>query len=389
MLRSIRLVSSFSSAMVHPCPSEAVLRQFNEGRIDSPTKIDRITEHLGLCEICIDTLESMAPGPIVEGLRESVSNRLIADDEQLLEQDLDLESMRGSLDQIILNAGRQLSDPVDPSRFGENRYHVIAPIGEGDFSCVFGASAEDRSPEDRPLTEDHGLAGESVELVRIKIPHSHKLTSNRHTDQFFEDCQNAQSLRHPGIQEVLEFGHWDETHLFLSNPLLAHPTLTKFARSLPCISHETMLSIFNQLVDVVQYAHQQNVIHRHLTPDNIHVFTVDRSHAGNAIQPKPEIRVMVSDFGFVLDSRYHFDLIERPSTQTPFISPESATLLADYIDERTDIYSLGKNLKLLLRLTSNPRDEVRVKKIIDKSTFARRRDRYQTVSELKAALDVI
>ena len=370
--------------MIKTCPTETVLRRFNEGRIDDYVEIDRITEHLGLCESCIDKLEAMTPGAIVAGLRESVSNHLIADDTNKAEKDRYLKTIQDSLDQMLSKVGYSIPDHmVDQNELGENRYQLIASVGEGDFSCVFGALAEDR------VLSYEAESEQMAKLVGIKIPHTHKLTSYRHSQQFFDDCQKAKSLQHPGIQPVIEFGYWDDTRLYLSKPLLQHPTLTRFAKSSPELTHDMLLLILNQLVDAIHYAHQQNVVHRHLTPDNIHVVLVEKPRTDDTAQPTHEIKTVVSDFGFVLDSRYHFDLIEPLASKNPFFSPESATLNADFVDERADIYSLGKILKLLMRLTIDSRDEDRMKKIIEKSTFARRRDRYQTVSELKAALELI
>lgn len=376
--------------MIQTCPSETLLRQFNEGRIDDLVEIDRISEHLGLCEECLNKLEAMAPGPIVEGLRQSVSQQLIASDTDMSEQDFDLESVRGSLDDMISQVESMYPDlGMDTAEFGENRYQVIGLIGEGDFSSVYGALPEDITRTDTTVAASDLLATQSsVQLIGIKIPHATKLTSYRHSQQFFADCEKAKLLQNPGIQPVLEFGHWDENRLFLAKPLLQHPTLTKFAKCNPSLSQDLILLIFRQIVDAIDYAHQQNVIHRHLSPDNIHVIIAKKSEF-NAATGAPPIQIVMSDFGFVLDSRYHFDLIEAPSSRTPFVSPESATLNAEFIDVRSDIYSMGKILKLLIRLGSDLPDADRLKKIIEKSTCLRRRDRYQTVSELQAALDLI
>ena len=83
----------------------------------------------------------------------------------------------------------------------------------------------------------------------------------------------------------------------------------------------------------------------------------------------------MSDFGFTIDSRYHFDLIEPLQRKDPFVSPESDTQNVDFIDGRTDVYSIGKILKLLMILTPDLQEEENLKKIIQKSTSPRRRER--------------
>ena len=365
--------------MNHVCPTETVLRHFNEGRIDDFDEIDRISDHLGDCATCIEKLELMGPGPIANGLRRSFSDELAEGETSILEQDLDVDSVRDNVEKLTSQTGFSFRNQnLNPHEFGENQFEIIGSLGEGSFSSVYGALRENRD-SDEP----------TVELVGIKIPHAHKLSSLRHSQQFFNDCQLAQTLVHPGIQQVLEFGRWDEKHLFLSKPLIEHPTLTRFAKSSPHISRKDVISIFMQLVEILDYAHQENVIHRHLTPDNIHLIITQESESGEVDPSTPMIRVVVSDFGFFLDSRYHFDLVEPFDSQTPFISPESATLNAKFIDARADVFSLGKILKLLLRITSDMPDEEPLSTIVENSTAPRRRDRYQSVSELKSALDSI
>lgn len=373
--------------LIRACPSDTVLQRFNDGRIEDNTEIDRISAHLGQCETCIDKLDGMVPGAIAEGLRECVSTESVLCDTKSGEPDLnlDLASLSDSLDQIISRSESAAQHQINPAALGENRFEVIASAGEGEFSSIFGAlSDEQLAPHQQ---NDSELP--PATLFAIKIPHAHKLTSYRHSQQFFEDCQKASLLKHPGIQPVLKYGFWDEKRLFLSKPFIQHPTLTRFARSSPELSDELMRSMFHQVVDAVLYAHQQNIIHRHLTPNNIHVIPIEQPTTEPTTDAGIGIQMVVSDFGFVLDSRYHFDLIEPLDATNPFFSPESAALNSNYVDFRSDVYSLGKILKLFCRLSDDSVDQVNFQKIVDKSTSIRRRDRYQTVSELKSALEQI
>jgi serine/threonine protein kinase len=313
----------------------------------------------------------MDPGAIAQGLRESASDYENAIQTQML-GNLDVEPIRENVDELLSNVGNLVQRQItDPSTLGENRYQMIATIGQGEFSRVFGA-----------------LKRDDEKLVGIKIPHLTKLASYRHIEQFYDDCKKAQSLDHPRIQEILEFGRWDEHQIFLSKPLIQHPTLTTFAKSNLRLSFPAMLHLFRQAIDTIHYAHQQNVLHRHLNPNNIHVI---ESSDGSPTESSPveTCQLAISDFGFVFDSRYHFDLVEPSAVKNPFVSPESATLNANYVDERSDVYSLGKILKLLIRITENATDIPGINQVIEKATSTRRRDRYQTVSELKLAFELV
>lgn len=358
-----------SRVVPNSCPAKSVLREFNEGRIPSDSEIDRITEHLGECETCIETLEDMSPGAIEQGLRAAQSDFTGIDDTQMLAS-LEVQSHVDSAYQQVRD--NPLDPWVDPSEFGETKFQLVAVIGEGEFSSVYGAIGADKKT-----------------LLGIKIPHSKKLTSRRHNEQFFSDCRAAQSLDHPGIQPVLEFGKWDESRIFLSKPLIQHSTLTAFARSGVTLQRSEVAQIFRRIVVPIQFAHSQSVLHRHLSPNNIHVIM-----PGENKTDSDEFKIIVSDFGFVLDSRYHFDLIEPLESKDPFTSPESATLNAQYVDERSDVFSLGKILKLLLRVAEPSAGEAQANQssldqVVAKSTSLRRRDRFQTVDEMLKFFDQI
>lgn len=363
--------------MIETCPSEELLRKFNEGLIDASNDVDRIAEHLASCESCIDRLDAMEPGPIAEGLRESAASLGLNEETLLVSEDQNFDSIQGTIDDVLSTVrNTPRSEKLDPAQFGEYRYQVIAAIGEGDFSSVYGALG--------PATEE---TDETPDLLAIKIPHESKLTTDRHTQQFFLDCKKAKQLNHPNIQPVLDYGRWDDKKLFLTKPLLQHPTLTTLSRNHCNFNYETTLSIIKQVIDAVFYAHSNQVVHRHLSPNNIHL--IKQTEAENSTENTGEYQAIVSDFGFTLDSRYHFDLIEPSQQKNPFVSPESETQNVDFIDDRTDVYSLGKILKLLMHLTPDLREEENLKKIVQKSTTARRRDRYQSVGELRFNLGLL
>jgi serine/threonine protein kinase len=343
------------NTLIETCPSEELLRQFNEGRLDAPNEVDRITEHLGSCESCIDKLDAMEPGPIAEGLRKSAASMLLNEETLLVAEDQDFDSIQGTIDDVLSTVrNNPPKEKLDASQFGENRYQVIAAIGEGDFSCVYGALGPAKEGTDDP-----------PDLLAIKIPHDSKLTTDRHTQQFFLDCKQAKQLNHPNIQPVLDYGRWDDKKLFLTKPLLQHPTLTTLSRQRCKFNHETTLSVMKQIVDAVFYAHSNQVVHRHLSPNNIHLIKQSETETKDT----GAYQAIVSDFGFTFDSRYHFDLIEPAQRKNPFVSPESDTQNVEFIDDRTDVYSLGKILKLLLRLTTDLQGEENLKKIIEKSTY--------------------
>ena len=344
------------------CPTLKTLTDYNEGRITDPAEVDRITLHIGKCVKCLLILDEMPSGPLAKGLRNSSDDMTIGDsreDEQSSSNYLGLLS--------IIQSTSESTSYIDPRTLGENRYEVLASVGDGKFGRVVGAFSD---------TADHV----DENLLAIKIPWAEKLTSERHKQQFFADCKAASSLDHPNVLPCIDHGLWDRDRVFYATKYLFSTSLTTYSRSAPNLSDERLVSIFQQTASALQYAHKQNVLHRHLNPSNIFLESVE----GETL---PHVRV--TDFGFAMDGRYLFDLLEPKESKDPFASPESRNLDVKYIDIRADIYSLGKILKLLQRV-STPNGEtanefqVGLSTIIEKSTTGRRRDRYQTLEEFVA-----
>jgi serine/threonine-protein kinase len=116
------------------------------------------------------------------------------------------------------------------------------------------------------------------------------------------------------------------------------PTLGDFCRAgpKPGLSPEVLLEVFLPVLDAVEEAHHQGVIHRDLKPDNI---IIGKDNRGR-LQP------MVTDFGIA-------KLMESETTGAkartragvrmgtlPYMSPEQIRGAGE-VDARTDIFSLG------------------------------------------------
>jgi len=353
--------SNFTTrAVTNSCPTKDVLRDFNDGRIGDTQLVDRISEHLGTCDKCIATLESMDPDPLAQGLRVSLVDEL-GDDDEL--GDPALDELSDSYEDLMSSVSTHTASwKSEPSRaLAEHRYRVLASIGEGSFGRMFLAALD------------------SEEMYAVKIPHPKQLISRLHHKQFLADCERAASLQHPNVHPLVNYGFWDEQRMFFATRYVESPTLTDIARNTGDIPINKAILIFTQVSEAIRYAHRAGIIHRHLNPDNILLENWDFTDQPN---------VLVTDFGFTFDSRYQFELVETKHSPTPFDSPESANNVANFIDPRADIFSLGKILKLLLRI-ARPRQEKIAQMltgIVDKSTSPKRRGRYKSVDELLAAL---
>jgi serine/threonine protein kinase len=210
--------------------------------------------------------------------------------------------------------------------------------------------------------------------LALKIPHREKITSPDHCALFLRDAATAYSVQHAHILPLLDYGFWQEDLPFSATRHIRSPNLKQFARKSGLPDESAMKEVLLQICQAVGFAHEQRVLHRHLNPNNIF------------IEQGP--CVLVSDFCIHYDGRYHFGLQEPLRNPNPFESPEAINNNPDFIDKRSDIFAIGKILKLLLRITSEMDHSQRAawETIQTKCTKTRRRDRYQSV---RAVVDAV
>ncbi len=137
--------------------------------------------------------------------------------------------------------------------------------------------------------------------------------------------------------------------------------------------------IFGAVLDAVEYAHKEGVIHRDLKPHNVMMNGDDD--------------VVVTDFGIgrILDAEGdRLTLTGGRMGSSHYASPEQFTD-AKNVDHRSDIYNLGRILYELFteRLNSSVQDASRlpptIAPIVTHCTQHHPKDRFQSVTELKDA----
>ncbi len=152
-------------------------------------------------------------------------------------------------------------------------YRIIRLLGEGGFAEVY-------------LGEHLHLGTQAA----IKVLHA-QLTSDD-MQQFRSEAITIARLEHPNIVRVLDFGIEDKAP-YLVMGYAPNGTLRQYhSRGVP-IPLPIVVSYVKQIADALQYAHDQNIIHRDVKPENM---LLGRRH-----------EVLLSDFGIALStlsSRY-------------------------------------------------------------------------------------
>ena len=218
---------------------------------------------------------------------------------------------------------------VDQSAQSENswigHYRLLKTLGEGGMGVVY-------------LAEQEEAIRRKVALKVIKPG----MDSKRVVTRFEAERQALALLDHPNIAHVYDAGTTEAGRPYFVMEYVEGPPITDY-----CDKHrltiEERLRLFQQVCEAVQHAHQKGIIHRDIKPSNILVSAEDN-------RPIPKI----IDFGVA--KAMSQPLTERTLVTedshllgTPeYMSPEQADMANEDIDTRSDIYSLGVLLYVLL-----------------------------------------
>jgi serine/threonine protein kinase len=160
--------------------------------------------------------------------------------------------------------------------------------------------------------------------------------------RFQSERQSLAIMDHPAIAKVFDAGTTPQGQPYLVMEFVPGLPITEYCDQHK-LSIKDRLELFIQACEGVQHAHQKAIIHRDLKPSNILVIEVDG---------KPAPRII--DFGLAKATAAHISG-ESLFTQlgqfigTPgYMSPEQVNLGEHDIDTRTDVYTLGVVLYVLL-----------------------------------------
>jgi len=151
-------------------------------------------------------------------------------------------------------------------------------------------------------------------------------------------------LQHPGIAQVYSAGTLlveNRKFPWLAMELVAGEPLSRWIQQRP-LNRRERLQLLVRLCDAVEHAHQRNVIHRDLKPDNILVQTRQQEGTEGELPWQPK----VLDFG-VAKLRDEND-VSPQVTQSgqligtmAYMSPEQLAGDPNLVDARSDVYALG------------------------------------------------
>ena len=184
-------------------------------------------------------------------------------------------------------------------------------------------------------------------------------TNPRYVAAMHKEFETGYNLDHPHLVRYVACG--DD---YLLTEWVDGITLKEFANVNPEFfkSRANTNRLLDELLDVVQYLHSHQIVHLDLKPENILITRV-----GNELK--------LTDLGFCYTDTYT-DTMGQTSS---FAAPEQLDG-GGHVDERTDIYAIGKILGTLPCASS-------YNQIIERCTKPTAEDRYQSIDELRQNLN--
>lgn len=195
------------------------------------------------------------------------------------------------------------------SKLLAGRYELIEKIGEGGMAVVYKARC-------RLLNR----------YVAIKILRPEFTKDAQFVENFKRESQAAAGLQHPNIVSVYDVGKEGNIHFIVMELIDGRP-LSDIIQERAPMDYKTSIELIKQVASALSVAHRNHIIHRDVKPHNI-MITKD----GMAKLADFGIAKSVSDSTLVTET-------SKVIGSVHYFSPEQAR--GAYVDERSDIYSLG------------------------------------------------
>ncbi len=187
-----------------------------------------------------------------------------------------------------------------------DRYEIVGKVGAGGMSDVYKA-------------KDHILG----RFVAIKVLKQEFSEDRNFVTKFRTEAQSAAGLEHPNIVNIYDVGSEEGLH-YIVMEYVEGITLKTYIEKKEQLSFKEAVSIAIQVARGIEAAHNKNIIHRDIKPQNIIIST--------------EGKVKVTDFGIARAASAN-TISSDVMGSVHYSSPEQAR--NGFVDNRSDIYSLG------------------------------------------------
>lgn len=277
----------------------------------------------------------------------------------------------------------QLAQMCGTDQLFRNRYQIIRTLGRGGFGVTY-------------LAQDASLPSSPLCVIKLLCPKvSNPVVLQRACQRFEREAKILSQLgSHAQIPQLLDYFQVDG-EFYLVQEYIRGRTLAKEIRIKGTLSELEVKHFLREILPVLSYIHEHQVIHRDIKPPNI-------------IRCQDDGRLVLIDFGAVKEQFVQVSQHTQRGATTHFVGtlgfapPEQLALRASFA---SDIFALG--VTCLYMLTGKPpmefsydqatgevnwQEYVEVSehfgKILDKMLKVSVRDRYQSADEILRILNL-
>ena len=194
------------------------------------------------------------------------------------------------------------------TRLLAGRYELMEKIGDGGMAVVYKA-------KDKLLNR----------FIAVKILRPEFTKDAMFVENFKRESQAAAGLSHPNIVGVYDVGREGNINYIVMELVDGRPLSEIIEEEAP-MDYRKVIEISRQLASALKIAHKNKVIHRDVKPHNIMITSDGVAKLADFGIAKAVNDATLSSGSKIVGSVHYF-------------SPEQAR--GNYVDERSDIYSLG------------------------------------------------
>jgi eukaryotic-like serine/threonine-protein kinase len=233
----------------------------------------------------------------------------------LVEPDAEHDEATNVLDPVVVRAGRRIGQVL------KEKWRLDVLLGVGGMAAVYAATHRNGS------------------RCAVKVLHSELSVNPEVRTRFLREGYAANSVGHDGVVRVSDDDVSQDGAAFLVMELLEGESLEeRRTRAGGRLGEDEVLSVADQLLDVLIAAHAKGVVHRDLKPENVFLTRIGI--------------VKVLDFGIArLKELSSTSRATRTGTSmgTPaFMPPEQARGVWEEVDARSDLWAVGATMFSLL-----------------------------------------
>lgn len=189
-----------------------------------------------------------------------------------------------------------------------NRYEILSLIGQGGMADVYKA-------KDTILNR----------IVAIKVLRDKLSQDAMALVRFQREASAASRLSHPNVVDIYDVGEYEGTH-YIVMEFIRGRTLKELIAQRGALDVDEAIGIMKQLVSAINHAHENNIIHRDIKPQNVLV--------------KDDGTIKITDFGIaVANGSVQLTFNNTVMGSAHYLAPE--TTQGKEPNEQVDIYSLG------------------------------------------------